>query len=164
VRARPLLAAMTLMLLVVAGTVAANITIAELTAPACACPSVNELVVEDLATLDALAREYAAGLGGLFPSYDEFIAMAPPGHGRDLTSQVDLATGSFTFVPGRDDARRVGYAVSADRRQYLLLGIGLTERYRDTYMFGHRLSHRRAGFDFPILRPGDPPPEASPPA
>lgn len=167
-RAGRLLAALTFALLVFAGFVATNITTAELSVPACACPSVNELVVHDLATLDGLASEYAARRGGLFPTYDEFSAMvqaksrADLTRQVDLTPQVDLATGTFTFAPGRDDHGTVGYGVSADRRQHLLLGIGLTVRYRDTYLFGHRSSRELIGFDLPVLRPGDTPPEPSP--
>lgn len=129
---------------------------------ACGCVTVNQHVVSALNELDALVQQYAHEHSLLYPSYAELILMAPDYIADDMTPAVDLGTGTFQFTPSVRDAQTCGYAVSADRRSHVLLGIGLTERHRTIYLFGRRVSDRVIGYEVPILHPGDTPPEPSP--
>jgi hypothetical protein len=80
----------------------------------------------------------------------------------NLTDEVDPSTGTFNFTPTLADVHKIGYAISPDCRSYVLVGIGLTEKHRTTYLFGHRISDEVTGHELPILHPGDVPPEPSP--
>ena len=144
--------------LIVIGFLAAGVSVGFLatgisisTRSACACITVNDVVRRRLNWLDGLVQQYAAEHSRLFPTYSEFEAMAVTDpHGRGgLTSDVSLSTRSFTFVPTEHDVERIGYADSEDRRDYVLLGVGIYER-RIQFTSEHSLP---AGHEFPTLRP-----------
>lgn len=141
----------------------AGLTSARVATSACACGTVNQDVVYSLNALDDRVRQYAVEHGGLFPSYAELAAMVTDDWDRrHLTAEVDFASGTFTFVPGLRDIHKIGYAVSADRRDYVLLGIGWTVYSEVTDWYGHRVSSRVLKHELPILHPGSTPPEPSP--
>jgi hypothetical protein len=145
------------------GYLALGVNSREFTKSACACVTVNMHVVGRLDQLDYLVQQYAAEHYGEFPTYEELLIIAAgEGIDRGLTPQVDSVSGEFTFVPTRDDASKIGYAVFADRRSYILIGIGLTEKYRAVSLYGREVGKQLIGFEFPILRSGDTPPEPSP--
>ena len=146
-----------------AGCLAVGLTSSEFSTPACACGTVSMEVVRDLDQLDGLVRQYAADHGGKFPAFGQLVTLVTDKRiRRNLTSQVDVASGSFTFTPARADVYRIGYAVSDDGDDYILLGVGLTEKYAVKYLFGHWVGREFIGYEFPILHPGDVPPEPSP--
>lgn len=147
----------------IAGCLAAGLSSSEFSTSACACGTVNMEVVGNLDQLDGLVRQYAADHDGSFPTYEQLVTLATDRRiKRSLTSQVDIASRSFSFTPAQADAHKIGYAISSDRSDYVLLGVGLTERYAVRYLFGRRVSREFIGYEFPILHPGDVPPEPSP--
>jgi hypothetical protein len=147
----------------IAGCLAAGLSSSEFSTPACACGTVSMEVVRDLDQLDGLVRQYAVDHDGKFPAFGQLVALVTDKRiRRNLTSQVDVVSGAFTFTPARADVYRIGYAVSDDGNNYILLGVGLTEKYAVKYLFGHWVGRESIGYEFPILHPGDVPPEPSP--
>lgn len=138
-----------LMVGVSVGFLATGISVS--THSACACITVNDVVLYRLNWIDGLVQQYATEHNGLFPTYDELEAMVAldPHQQGGLTPNVGLSTRSFTFVPTEHDVEKIGYAVSDDRRDYVLLGVGLYER-RIQFTSEHSLP---AGHEFPVLRP-----------
>jgi hypothetical protein len=132
----------------------------------CGCPTVNEAVMYDLDHLDALVRQYPDSHGGCYPTYAELAAQIPAQEQKyllpKLTGEVDPATRAFTFTPARDDVYRIGYAITPDCRDYVLIGVGLIERHQTIFLFGQRIHDLILGREFPTLHPGDVPPEPSP--
>jgi hypothetical protein len=99
-----------------------------------ACVSVNWSTAESVNRLDALVHQYAADHNGLYPTYDELATMAEQRDKKYMTPQINIAARSFSFRPSQADAQKVGYAVSADRRDYVLLGVG--GRRREVRLYG----------------------------
>lgn len=131
--------------------------------PACSCGSVNMEVVMHLNHFEHLVQQYATEHNGKFPTYNELFAIAAEEKlERHLTSQISLKGGTFTFNPTRGPASTIGYAVSNDRRSYILLGIGLTVKFETLFLYGREIWTEEIGYEYPILRPGDTPPEPSP--
>ncbi len=153
-----------LLTLVAIGLVVVGLSSSVLIDSVCACGTVNQGVVMKLNWLDRLVQGYAAEHDGLFPTYDEFVQMDEIGERtrKSLTPQVDLASRNFTFALARDDSREIGYAVSDDGRDYVLLGRGLTRKYQVWRLFGIKIWQKFIGYELPILYPGDTPPENSP--
>jgi hypothetical protein len=121
---------------------------------ACACVSVDWLTAESVNRLDALVHQYAAEHNGLYPTYDELVTMAEQQDQEYVTPQVDMAARSFSFRPSQTDALKVGYAVSADRRDYVLLGVG--GRRREVRLYGKVIQPLSTKVH--IIHPGDDPP------
>ena len=119
--------------------------------PVCACGTVNDSVSYYLEELDVRVQRYATDNSGLYPTFDTLRAMVASDKylWRQLTPRVDCSTQRFTFVPTKDDVHKIGYAVSDNQRDYVLLGIGLYER-RIQLTDEHSLP---AGYALPILRP-----------
>ncbi len=163
-RAKRLLAITALTGLITVSVIIVGMTSSEFVTSACACGTVNDVVISDLNQLDGLVRQYAVEHNGLLPTYAELTALTEGNAWirAHLTSQVDLITGMFTFRPTPKDVYTLGYAVSVNRDRYILLGIGLNEKYKDTYLFGRRINREIIGYSLPILRPGDIPPTPSP--
>jgi hypothetical protein len=167
-RAKHFLASSAVVVMTAVGAIMIGLTSSVFVTSACACGTVNDEVILALDTLDGLVQKYAFEHNGLHPTYNELVVLtATTEHKwirRYLTPQADVATGIFTFSPTMNDVRKVGYAVSADRHGYILIGVGLNEKYKDTYLFGRWMGRDIIGYELPILRPGDIPPEPSPPA
>lgn len=144
------------------GYLAVGLSTSAFIASACACGTVNMEVVIRLNELDSLVQQYAAEHDGNFPTYEELWAITVSRRiNVNLTPWVDLTSRQFTFVPARTDVYKIGYAVSDDRDEYVLLGVGLTEKYMVTYLFGREIGRWLVGHEFPVLHPGDTPPELS---
>ena len=121
---------------------------------ASACLSVDGLAAESVNRLDALVHQYAANHNGLYPAYSELVTMAEQRDQKYLTPQIDIAARSFSFRPSQADAQKVGYAVSADRRDYVLLGVG--GRRREVRLYGKIIQPLSTKVH--IIHPGDNPP------
>jgi len=119
-----------------------------------ACVSVNWSTAESVNRVDALVHQYAVEHDGLYPTYDELVAMAEERDKEYLTPQVDMAARSFSFRPSQADAQKVGYAVSSDRRDYVLLGVG--GRRREVRLYGKIIQPLSTKVH--IIHPGDNPP------
>jgi hypothetical protein len=115
---------------------------------------VDWLAAERVNRLDALVHQYAVEHNGLYPTYDELVTMAEQRDKKYMTPQVDMAARGFSFRPGQADAQKVGYAVSADRRDYVLLGVG--GRRREIRLYGKVIQPLSTKVH--IIHPGDNPP------
>jgi hypothetical protein len=121
---------------------------------ACACASVDWSAAERVNRLDALVHQYAVEHNGLCPTYDELVTIAEQQDKEYMTSQVDMAARSFSFRPSQADAQKVGYAVSADRRDHVLLGVG--GRKVEVRLYGKIIQPLSTKVH--IIHPGDHPP------
>ncbi|MCP4543383.1 MAG: hypothetical protein GY832_40230 [Chloroflexi bacterium] len=101
--------------------------------PVCACISTDWLLYRDLQKLDILVHQYAGEHNGLYPTYNEFEALVEQQYRERLTPQVDIATRDFLFRPNNEDVEMLGYAVSSDHSDYVLLGVGLREKMLSLY-------------------------------
>jgi hypothetical protein len=165
-RIKHFLASGALVVTAAVGVIMIGLTSSVFAASACACVTVNEEVVYELNELDSIVQKYANGHNGLLPTYDELVIMTTERQWmqRHLTPQADITTGTFMVSPTMNEVNQIGYAVSADRLEYILIGVGLNEKYKDTYLFGRWIGRDIIGYELPILRPGDTPPPSSPPA
>ena len=167
-RVKSFLAPGAFLALIIAGVIVVSLASSEFVfvSSACACGTVNDEVIDILDELDAEVQKYATAHNGLFPTYSELVGLIADDRWFQpyLTPHVDVATGAFTFDPTRNDVHKIGYAVSLDQRQYILLGVGWTETYKRVYWFGQEVCRYLIGSEFPVLRPGDIPPKSSPPA
>jgi hypothetical protein len=165
-RAKHFLAPSAFVVLITIGIAMIGMTSSVFVTSACACGTVNDQVISDLNELDVMVQKYAIEHNGLLPTYDELVVLTAENKRiqQRLTPQVIIVTGAFTFSPTIEDVNKIGYAISTDRREYILLGVGLNEKYKDTYLFGRRIGRDIIGYELPILRPGDIPPKPSPPA
>jgi len=132
-----------------------GITSTQFQNPACACVTWNEMMISYLDSTEYLIQQYAAGHDGLYPTYQELQALLVEEYpSRHLTNQVDIVTRTFTFNPAQAEVGTMGYVVSSDRKDYVLLGIGLIETHTQFSLFDQNLG-QRTSYEFPILRPGD---------
>ncbi|GAB1537980.1 hypothetical protein NUACC21_06360 [Scytonema sp. NUACC21] len=111
--------------------------------------------------IDALIQEYAGWHTGLYPTYDELekileIELAP-NFSQQLTSQVDLKSHNFKFIPTARDDGKIGYAVSHDRRYYVLVGIGKVYKLKRIYFWGLSVKKDYVGDEFIIFHPNKKP-------
>lgn len=112
--------------------------------PACACITTNDWLQPTLDDLDTQIQQYAAEHQGLYPTYAEIAQWPQPVAGfagpMPLTSNVSLTTGRFGFALTAADIKTIGYAVSADRRSYLLVCAGERDHWV-TFLGPVRLLH-----------------------
>jgi hypothetical protein len=119
----------------------------------CACGTVDGLVIGRLNNIDAVIRQYRINHGGFNPTYSELeeLVSVDSWPGTMLTPDVDFASRAFTFHLTDADAGKLGYAVSNDRWDYVLLGVGLQTRVISFFEW----SIIPAGHRMPIWHPGD---------
>ena len=120
----------------------------------CACVSPLWLVAGSVNRLDALVQQYASEHTGLYPRYDDLMKLAEARDQQQLTPDIDIVTRTFLFVPMQADAHTVGYAVSADQQDYVLLGIGGRKMEVRIY----KIVIPVLSTEMRILYPGDNPP------
>lgn len=148
-----------IILLVAVGLIA-GMNVSVHTLSACGCGSINGWVWSDLNALDASIKQYAATHDGLFPSYDEAVELykkiEPEDYAPKITPDIDVLTGNLKST---GNGKMVAYGVSGDRRSYVLRGIGISDKFVRFVFFGWDLGAHRAGFEYPIFKPGDPDPD-----
>jgi hypothetical protein len=100
------------------------------TSDICACGTLNGSIASSLHELDGIIQQYGMDHQGLSPTYSELheLVSSDPRLGQMLTPDVNFTSQAFTFDITRADAGRMGYAVSSDRRDHILLGIGMEVR------------------------------------
>jgi hypothetical protein len=141
-------------------TLAAYFSVSFFEGEPCACITVNQSIISFLNRVEATLQQFADEHGGTYPLYDELAEILRPRYPVKLgwmTNEMSTSTRTFTFTTEERGGRAIGYAVSDDRQDYVLLGIGITDKY--VRVLGFDLL---AGHEFPILRAGDTPPEPSP--
>jgi hypothetical protein len=106
----------------------------------CACGTVNGSVMSGLNELDGIIHQFIINHDGLSPTYTELVELVSSDSqlsqwlSQRLTPKVNFTSRAFTFPITQTDAGTIGYAVSSDRRDYVLLGIGI--QIRQMYFFG----------------------------
>ena len=141
------------------GIVLIGLTATTRLTPACGCGSVDSWVFADLKQLSASIEEYAAAHDGLFPTYDEVVKihkeLDPSPYAIRMTPEIDILTGNLKFTPTRETVPRIAYAVSGDRRKYVLRGVGIDIKYQHFYFFGRDLGEHAVGQEYPVIKPED---------
>ena len=148
--------AVVLALILVAGT-----SVSTTATPGCACVTWNGIVLGDLDHLSADIEAYVVQ-NGRYPTFAEVAEMLPPEdyHQRLLTDEIEVVQTPLRFLRFTNNAAQIGYAVSPDRTQGILIGMGISEERGRLYLFGHLIQEWLTGeLLFPILLPG----QAEPP-
>jgi len=147
--------AIILTLVLVAGT-----SVSTTATPGCACVTWNGIVLGDLDYLSPAIQAYVSR-NGHYPTFAEVAEMLPPEdyHQKLLTDEIEVLQEPLRFLRFKTNAAQIGYAVSPDRTQGILVGMGISEERGRLYLFGHLVQEWLTGdLLFPILLPGMPEP------
>jgi len=130
---------------------------------ACACGTWNGWVIAHLNRLEIDLEEYSSAHAGKYPSYPEFVEMASLHPDRPpVTGGLIAAQHEFRFISFPQESIQIGYAVSPDLSQYILVGMGYSYKHvrisllgRELIDYGTRIS------EHPVFYPGDEVPKDS---
>jgi hypothetical protein len=119
-------------------------------------------VISGINYLQEFIDQYAQEHDGEYPSYQSVFQIAEEKrYSKYLTSDL-IISGEFEFVGMTTEAVQIGYAVSQDRSEYILIGMGISHMHNVISLFGIEILDYETGeFEFPIFRSGDQVPENS---
>jgi hypothetical protein len=105
--------------------------------PACACPPIDISARWSLDQLNTIVILYAKDHNGQYPSYEELFLRSDKEGRERLTPYVSMITRTFYLPQLKWGA--IGYAVSTDRHDFVLIATGLGKK--EIVIFGNIKIH-----------------------
>jgi hypothetical protein len=119
-------------------------------------------VISGLNYLQEFIDLYAQEHDGEYPSYQTVFQIAEEKRYSEYLTNDLIISGEFELVGMTTEAVQIGYVVSQDRSEYILVGMGISHIHNVISLFGFEILDNETGeFEYPIFRSGDQVPENS---